>query len=147
MSGECRRGEPLEEIWGHALPPEKFEILFLWNAISSVLRGRWIFDLSFLCLFLFAWLREQVLDFIFCFVQFLEFSAYQFQLGILCYVFLFTYHNNSFGKIKTDVKIEIFLIPIAYWSGFGFFKQNRKNPDEIGMVWLSALLTVAVHIL
>ena len=25
-------------------------------------------------------------------------------------------------------------IPIVYWSGFGIFKQNRGNPDEIGMV-------------
>ena len=36
--------------------------------------------------------------------------------------------------INTDVKIGIFPIPIAYWSGFGIFKQNRENPDEIGMV-------------
>ena len=61
--------------------------------------------------------------FLFCAV----FSVYQFQLGILFYVFLFNYHNNSFGKIKTDVKIGIFPIPIAYWSKFGFFKQNRDG--------------------
>ena len=96
-------------------------------------------------LIFFAWLREQVLDFIFCFVQFLEFSAYQFQLGIHCYVFLFTYHNNSFGKIKTDVKIGIFLIPIAYWSGFGFFKQNRDGLtvcifDSSGTYFINRLL-------
>ena len=34
--------------------------------------------------------------------------------------------------MKTDVKIAIFPILIAYWSGFGIFKQNRDNPDEIG---------------
>ena len=28
----------------------------------------------------------------------------------------------------------ILSIPIAYWSGFGIFKQNRENSDEIGMV-------------
>ena len=31
-------------------------------------------------------------------------------------------------------KIGIFPISIAYWSGFGIFKQNWDNPDEIGMV-------------
>ena len=34
----------------------------------------------------------------------------------------------------TRVEVRIFLIPIACWSGFGIFKQNRDNPDEIGMV-------------
>ena len=27
----------------------------------------------------------------------------------------------------------IFPIPIAYWSGFGIFKQNQDNLDEIWM--------------
>ena len=35
--------------------------------------------------------------------------------------------------IATLVEIGIFPIPNAYWSGFGIFKQNRDNPDEIGM--------------
>ena len=38
-SGEQWRGQPLGGVWGHA-PPENFEILVLWNAISSVLRGQ-----------------------------------------------------------------------------------------------------------
>ena len=42
--------------------------------------------------------------------------------------------------IKTDVKIGSLPIPIAYWSGFGIFKQNRENPDEIGMVGQSDLV-------
>ena len=42
-------------------------------------------------------------------------------------------------SIRTSVKIRIFPIPIAYWSGFGIFKQKRENPDDIGMVWQSAL--------
>ena len=59
-----------------------------------------------------------------------------FQLSILCYiqVFLYKYRKNSFENIRTDVKIGIFPIPITYWSGFRIFKQNRGNPDEIGMV-------------
>ena len=47
---------------------------------------------------------------------------------------------NSFDSIKTDVKIGIFPITIAqYWSGFGIFKQNRKNPDEIRMIGQSEI--------
>ena len=32
------------------------------------------------------------------------------------------------------------LILITYWSGFGIFKENRENLDEIGMVGQSARL-------
>ena len=41
-------------------------------------------------------------------------------------------------SIRTGVKIGIFP-RIAYWSGFGIFKQKRENPDDIGMVGQSAL--------
>ena len=41
----------------------------------------------------------------------------------------------------TRVKIGIFPILIAYWSGFWIFKQNRDNPDEIGMVGQSENVT------
>ena len=34
-------------------------------------------------------------------------------------------------NITTRVEIGIFPIPIAYWSGFGIFKQNRDNPDSL----------------
>ena len=44
------------------------------------------------------------------------------------------YPNNVFENIKTDVKIGIFPILITYWSGFGIFKQNRENPNEIRIV-------------
>ena len=46
--------------------------------------------------------------------------------------------RSSCVFIKTDVTIGIF--PIAYWSGFGIFKQNRENPDEIGIVGQSELV-------
>ena len=84
----------------------------------------------------------QVLELILYFVPFIKFSAYQFQLqvSILCYiVFLYKYHKNSFEKIKTNVKIGIFPIPIACWSEFRIFKQNWENADEIGMVGQSVL--------
>ena len=46
--------------------------------------------------------------------------------------------------IWTDTKIAIFPVVIAYWSGFGIFKQNRENPDEIGMVGQSGNCNVHV---
>ena len=51
------------------------------------------------------------------------------------------YANNVFENIKTDVKIRIFPIQIAYWSGFGIFKQNRENPNEIRIVGQSGSKT------
>ena len=38
-----------------------------------------------------------------------------------------------YKNVRMDAKIMIFPIPIARWSGFGIFEQNRGNPDEIGM--------------
>ena len=52
---------------------------------------------------------------------------------------MFLFINHSFKNINTDVKIGIFFIPIACWSGFGIFKQIRENPDEIGMVGQSEM--------
>ena len=40
-------------------------------------------------------------------------------------------NKNSFKNIRTDARIRIFPIPIAYWSGFGIFKQNQENPDKV----------------
>ena len=44
-------------------------------------------------------------------------------LGVLDYLF---YQNRCQNRD--------FPILIAYWSGFGTFKKNRENPNEIGMV-------------
>ena len=68
------KGPGTRGVWGHA-PPENFEILVLWKAISSVLRGQ----------ILKAWLRVEVVDFILCFVRFLKlfWNRYHFQLSIL----------------------------------------------------------------
>lgn len=51
---------------------------------------------------------------LFIFVRFLKFLVYPFSLRILWYVFLYEYHTNSFQNIRTDFKIVIFPIPIAY---------------------------------
>ena len=42
------------------------------------------------------------------------------------------------------IKIGIFPVLIAYRSGFGIFKQNHENPDEIGMVRQSGNCNVHV---
>ena len=46
--------------------------------------------------------------------------------------------------LRTDVKNTIFPIPIAYWSGFRIFKQDRENPDEIRMVGQFGLANLVV---
>ena len=38
---------------------------------------------------------------------------------------------SSFGNIRTDFKIWIFPIPIAYWPGFGILKQDRDGSDSL----------------
>ena len=52
--------------------------------------------------------------------------------------FVFFYEN--FTKISQhDSKSRFFLSGnLACWSGFGIFKRNRDNSDEIGMVGQSA---------
>ena len=39
---------------------------------------------------------------------------------------------------QNDVKIVIFPIPISFWSVLETFKQNRGDPEEIGMAGQSA---------
>ena len=34
---------------------------------------------------------------------------------------------------QNDVKILIFPIPISFWSVLEIFKENRGDPEEIGM--------------
>ena len=92
-------------------------------------------QLSFLCLFLLARLRVEVVNFIlYKLCGFWNCSGYHFQLSILCVVSLYEYHKNSFENFRTTVEIWNFPIPNAYWSGFGIFEQNRKDPDEIRMI-------------
>ena len=125
---------------GRHAPPENFEILVLWNAISSVLRGqilskRFLNQLSFLCLFLLAWLRAEVVNFIlYKLWGFWNCFGYHFHRSILCVVSLYEYRKNSVENFRTTVEIWNFPIPNAYWSGFGIFEQNRKDPDEIRMI-------------
>ena len=135
------KGRAARMVWGHS-PPENFELLILWNAISGVLRGQFLSKMSaksivILCLFLFAWFRVQVLDFIlYYFVQFLKFSGHQFLLSIICYVFLYKYHKSSFG----NVKIEIFFLP---WSHIG---RDSGFSSKIGRIPMKSGWTVGKKI-
>ena len=47
-------------------------------------------------------------------------------------------NKNSLKNIRTDAHIRIFPIPIAYWSGFGIFKQNQENPDKVTLKMTTA---------
>ena len=96
----------------------------------------------FLFLFLFAWRRVQVLDFILYFVRFrfrildIRFSKVY---SITCsFIIIIRIHLEN----RTDAKIGIFPIPIVYWSGFGIFKQNRENPDTTKTVGQSPYVAI-----
>ena len=54
---------------------------------------------------------------------------------MLFLLFYTTISVKKSSKISQhESKSGFFQIPIACWSGFGIFKQNRDNPDQIGMV-------------
>ena len=137
-SGEQWRGQPLGGSGG--MLPQK--ILKSWCSETPFLVF-WedkfcpkcsLNQLSFLCLFLLAWLRVEVVNFIlYKLCGFWNCSGYHFQLSILCVVSLYEYHKNSFENFRT-VEIWNFPIPNSYWSGFGIFEQIRKDPYEIRMI-------------
>ena len=138
-SGEQWRGQPL----GGSGDMLSQKILKSWCSESPFLVS-WedkfcpkcsLNQLSFLCLFLLAWLRVEVVNFIlYKLCGFLNCSGYHFQLSVLCVVSLYEYHKNSFKNFRTTVEIWKFPIPNAYRSRFGIFEQNRKDPDEIRMI-------------
>ena len=99
--------------------------------------------LSFLCLFMFAW---QVLNFIIYFVPFLKFSAHQFQLSIICCVFLYKCHKNSLEKSKQMiVKIGIFQSRSYIGQDSGFSSKIRRILTKSG--WLDSLCDHYEHII
>ena len=92
--------------------------------------------LSFLCLFLLAWLRVEVVNFILdklC--GFWNCSGYHFHLSILFVVSLYEYHKNSFENFRTTVETWNFPLPNAYWSRIRDFRaKSEADPDEIRMI-------------
>ena len=128
----------LRGVWGHS-PPENFEIL---KCHFCVLRGQLLFEMFtklivifmlifYSCGFVYNYTSTRFYS-IFC-ADF-EVLCISVSVNILCYVILYKYCKNSFGNIRTHVKIGIFPILITYWLGFWIFQQNWENPDKIGMV-------------
>ena len=136
-SGEHWTGQPLGGSGG--MLPQK--ILKSWCSETPFL-AFWedkfcpkcsLNQLSFLCLFLLAWLGVEVVNFIlYKLCGFWNCSGYHFQLRQLVYS-VWCHCMNSFENFRT-VEIWNFPIPNAYWSGFGIFEQNRKDPDKIRMI-------------
>ena len=115
-------------VWGHA-PPENFEILVLWNAISSVLRGQILSkcslnQLSFLCLFLYK------------LCGFWNCSGYHFQLSILCVVSLYEYHKNLFENFRTTVCRNLkFSYPERILIGIRVFREKSEGPRRFFLTY------------
>ena len=91
----------------------------LWNAISSVLRGKNLSKMFNKSIVIFKLISICV-------------TRYHFQLSVLCLVSFYEYHKNSFENFRTDVKIGIFPIPIELWSGFGFSSKIGRIPTRSG---------------
>ena len=134
------KGPTSRGVWGHA-PPENFEILVLWNAISSVLRGQILSKMFSKSILLFMLILTGVTSrrsSQFYFIQVVRFLKLLWislsAKNTLCGVIVWVCHKNSFENFRTTVKTWNFLIPNAYWSRFGIFEQNWKDPDEIRMI-------------
>ena len=129
VSAERVKGWAAKGIWGHS--PQK-----IWKIGSSEMPFLVFWEDNFCLRCSLNWLpfyasfylpgftyKYSILFYISCgFKSFLDIS------------FSWVY---SVGKIRTDVKIRIFPILIAYWSGFGIFKQNWENSTKLG--WLDSL--------
>ena len=128
------KGPTTRGVWGHA-PSENFEILVLWNAISSVLRGQILSKMFskpivlFMLIFIGVTSRRSSQ---FYFIQVVRFLK-------LLWISLSAKYTlcGVIENFRTTVEIGNFnfLIPNAYWSGFGtVFEQNRKDPDKTRMI-------------
>ena len=110
--------------WG---PPESFEILMLWNAISYVLRRQFCLkcslnQLSVSCLFMFVFENNG--------------AGYQFQLKYT--LLLYKYHKNSY-KISEMSKSGFFLSRSHIGRDSGFSSKIGRNSTWSG--WLDSLIT------
>ena len=130
MKGPATRG-----VWGH-VPPENFEIFVLWNAISSVMRGQILSKMFSKSIVLFMLIFIGVTSLRSSQFYFIQVARFLKLLWIsllakytLCGVIVWVSNNIFF-----TVQIWHFPILNAYWSGFGIFEQNRKDPDEIRMI-------------
>ena len=128
------KGPTSRGVWGHA-PQKNFEILVLWNAISSGPRGQILFKMFsksivlFMLIFIGVTSRRSSQFYFIQVVRFLKLLWISLSAKYtLCGVIVIE-------NFRTTVEISNFPIPNAYWSGFGtIFEQIRKDPDEIRMI-------------
>ena len=123
------KGPTTRGVWGHA-PPENYEILVLWNAISSVLRGQILSkmfskSIVLLCLFLLAWIRVEEVNYIlYKLCGFWNCSGYHFQLSILCVVSLYEF----IWKFQNNCRNLKFSYPERILIGIRDFRAKSEGP-------------------
>ena len=134
--GEQWRGQPLGGSGG--MLPQKIlkswcsETLFLVIWEDKFCPKGSLNQLSFLCLFLLAWLRVEVVNFIlYKLCGFWNCSGYHFQLSILCVVSLYEYHKNSFENFRTTVCRNLkFSYPERILIGIRVFREKSEGPQR-----------------
>ena len=132
-------------LWGN---PQKFwnldglkQHFYCSERTISVKNVTKINHLSVKCLFMFAWpgfvYKYFILFYKYFFAQFFKVSWTSVSVN---YTLIGVLVSSIVRIHLKNVKIGIFLSwsHIRYWSGFGIFKQNWENPDEIGRVGQSA---------
>ena len=134
-SGERRRGQPLGGSGG--MLPQKIlkswcsEMPFLVFWENKFCSKCSLIQLSFLCLFLLAWLREEVVDFIlYKLCSFWNCSGYHFQLSILCVVSLYEFigkFQNNCRNLKFSYSESIL---IRIWDSRANSEGPRRDQDD-----------------
>ena len=131
------KGPTTRGVLGHA-PPENFEILVLETPFLVFWEGKFcqkcsLNQLSFLCLFLLAWLRVEVVNFIlYKLCGFWNCSGYHLQLSVLCVVSLSLKISEQLSKS------EIFLSRTHIDRDSGQFSSKiGRTPTRSG--WLKSL--------
>ena len=144
-SGEqCMKGPTTRGVWGHA-PPENFEVLVLWNAISSVLRGQILSkcclnQLSFFMLIFIGVTSRRSSQFYFIqVVRFLKLlwislSAKYTLCGVIVWSSIIRIHLKISEQLS---KSEIFLSRTHIDRDSGFSSKIGRTPTRSG--WLNSL--------
>ena len=138
MNQVSSEGATSRGVWGHA-PPENFEILVLWNAISSILRGQILskmFSKSivlFMLIFIGVTSRKSSQFYFIQVVWFLKLlwislSTKYTLCGVIVWIHL---------KISELSKSEIFLSRTHIERDSGFSSKVRRTPTRSG--WLKSL--------
>ena len=139
MNQVSSEGATSRGVWGHA-PPENFEILVLWNAISSVLRGQILFKMFsksivlFMLIFIGVTSRRSSQFYFIQVVRFLKLlwislSTKYTMSGVIVWI-----HLNISEQLS---KSEIFLSRTQIDRDSGFSSKVGRTPTRSG--WLKSL--------